>query len=225
MGLAVVRSLDAPRRLATPGAGGLRAGAGRPVPARGGGRGDRRAAVGGDRAVIFEFIRFTGRPVWTARPADADRFLAHQRRELGRARLTVQKKAWALAHFFDFLVMRYQGDIHALTGHVVEQVIDEYNRPARADYGALRIRLPMPRWTSCSARGGTTCRRRASSCPRPGTTWPPRCGGGPGCGSPRPTCSTSGTGGGTWASTARSTCGSARAAGAAARVYAAESSC
>jgi hypothetical protein len=47
--------------------------------------------------------------VWTARPADADRFLAHQRRELSRSRLTVQHKAWALAHFFDFLVLRYQG--------------------------------------------------------------------------------------------------------------------
>jgi site-specific recombinase XerD len=140
MGLAVVRSLDAPRRLAT--AQELKDYEQELVDqyllgAVGAGIGD--AAVGGDRAVIFEFIRFTGRPVWAARPADADRFLAWQRRDLGRARLTVQKKAWALAHFFDFLVVRYQGDIHALTGHVVEQVIDEYNRPARADYGALRI--------------------------------------------------------------------------------------
>ena len=140
MGLAVVRSLDAPRRLASDQE--LEDYEQELVDqyllaAVGAGIGD--AAVGGDRAVIFEFIRFTGRPVWTARPGDADRFLAHQRRDLGRARLTVQKKAWALAHFFDFLVMRYQGDIHALTGHVVEQVIDEFNRPARADYGALRI--------------------------------------------------------------------------------------
>ena len=36
-------------------------------------------------------------------------------------------------------MVRYQGDIHALTGYVVEQVIDEFNRPAQADYGALRI--------------------------------------------------------------------------------------
>jgi site-specific recombinase XerD len=140
MGLAVVRSLDAPRRLAS--AEELEDYEQELVDqyllaAVGAGIGD--AAVGGDRPVIFEFIRFTGRPVWTARPGDADRFLAWQRRDLGRARLTVQKKAWALAHFFDFLVVRYQGDIRALTGHVVEQVIDEYNRPARADYGALRI--------------------------------------------------------------------------------------
>jgi len=87
------------------------------LAAVGAGMGD--AGVGGDRAAIFEFIRFTGRPVWTARPSDADRFLAHQRKELGRARLTVQNKAWALAHFFDFLVVRYQGDIHVLTGRCV----------------------------------------------------------------------------------------------------------
>ena len=33
-----------------------------------------------------------------------------------------------LALFFEFVVSRYQGDIHALTGVVVEQPIDEFNR-------------------------------------------------------------------------------------------------
>ena len=140
MSLAVVRSLDAPRRLGT--AQALEDYEQELVDqyllaAVGAGMGD--ASVAGDRSAIFEFLRFAGRPVWTAQPGDADRFLAHQRRELGRAPLTVQKKAWALAHFFDFLVVRYQGDINALTGYVVEQVIDEFNRPAQADYGALRI--------------------------------------------------------------------------------------
>jgi hypothetical protein len=82
---------------------------------------------------------FLGRPVWTARPHDADRFLAYQRKDLGRSRLTVQRTAWSLAHFFNFLLVRYQGDIYALTGCVVEQVIDEFNRPAHADYGVLRV--------------------------------------------------------------------------------------
>jgi site-specific recombinase XerD len=138
--LAVVRSLDAPRALSST----------QEIEdyeqelvdqyllaAIGAGCGD--SVVGADRAVIFEFIRFLGRPVWTAQPKDADRFLAHQRRELGRARLTVQKKAWALGHFFDFLIDRYQGDLLALTGVGVVQPIDEYNRPAKADYGAARI--------------------------------------------------------------------------------------
>lgn len=48
-------------------------------------------------------------------------------------------KAITLGQFFDFLTVRHQGDIHALTGHVVEQVIDEFNRPASTDFGAARV--------------------------------------------------------------------------------------
>ncbi|HEV2374072.1 MAG TPA: tyrosine-type recombinase/integrase [Streptosporangiaceae bacterium] len=110
------------------------------LAAVGAGVGD--ATVNENRSVIFEFARFLGRPVWTAQPQDADVFLARQRTVLGRARLTVQHKAWALARFYDFLVLRYQGDIHRLTGHVVIQVIDEFNRPAKADYGVLRVPPP-----------------------------------------------------------------------------------
>lgn len=140
MGLAVVRSIDAPRRLACP----------QDeedfeqelvdqflLAAVGAGIGDDQ--VSADRAIIFGFIRFLSRPVWTTKPSDVDRFLAHQRRELGRARHTVQMKAWGLARFFDFLVARYEGDILALTGHTLSQPVDEFNRPARADYGAVRV--------------------------------------------------------------------------------------
>ncbi len=138
--LAVVRSLGGPRKLST--AEELEDFEQELVDqyllaSVGAGFGD--SSVGHDRSVIFEFIRFLGRPVWTAQPHDADRFLTYQRKDLGRARLTVQHKAWAISHFFDFLLMRYQGDVHALTGHVVIQPIDEYNRPAKADYGAARI--------------------------------------------------------------------------------------
>lgn len=140
MGLAVVRSLDAPRRLVTTqefedfeqelvdqyllaavGAGSC------------------DSTVSGERSALFEFIGFLGRPVWTAKPQDADRFLVYQRKQLRLARLTVQHKAWALARFFEFVVGRYQADIQILTGHVVGQVIDEFNRPAQADYGAARV--------------------------------------------------------------------------------------
>jgi site-specific recombinase XerD len=140
MGLAVVRSLGLPDRLAGPQEAGdfeqelvdqfLLAGVGA-------GLADKTVAA--DRSVIFEFIEFLGRPVWTAQPQDADRFLVRQRKELGRSRLTVQHKAWAIGHFYDFLVSRYQGDIQALTGHVVGQVIDEFNRPPQCDYGAERV--------------------------------------------------------------------------------------
>ena len=215
MGLAVVRSLDSPRSLAS-------------VQeqedfeqelvdqfllaAVGAGMGD--AMVNENRSVIFEFARFLGRPLWTAQPHDADAFLARQRTTLGRAKLTVQHKAWSLARFYDFLLLRYEGDIRRLTGHVVIQVIDEFNRPAKADYGAMRVPpteqevdelfaawrawLPGARKYLPAARDylAASLWRRA------------------GLRSARPTCSTSGTGAATWVSSARSTSGSARAAAA-----------
>lgn len=95
--------------------------------------------VSTERAAVFEFVRFLGRPVWTAEPDDADRFLAHLRRDRALAKKTVQNKAGSLSGFYDFLISRYQGDIHTLTGHVVGQPIDEHNRPAKADYGAGRV--------------------------------------------------------------------------------------
>lgn len=107
------------------------------LAAVGAGLGD--ATVSADRSVLFEFVRFLGRPVWTAVPADADRFLAAQRTQMGWAHSTVQRKAWMLGRFFDFLVERYQRDIQVVTGFVVEPIIDEFNRPARADYGVLRV--------------------------------------------------------------------------------------
>jgi site-specific recombinase XerD len=101
---------------------------------------DRHVAQ--DRSIIFEFARFLGQPVWSTEPEDMDRYLAWLRKTRAQAKTTVQHKAWALAQFFDFLVVRYQGDVHALTGCVVSQPVDEYNRPAKADYGAPRVPPP-----------------------------------------------------------------------------------
>jgi site-specific recombinase XerD len=95
--------------------------------------------VANERTVLFEFVRFLGRPVWTADTSDADSYLSGLRRG-GQAKSTVAGKAWVLGRFFDFLISRYQGDIHALFGRVVEQPIDEFNRPANvAASGATRI--------------------------------------------------------------------------------------
>jgi site-specific recombinase XerD len=94
--------------------------------------------VAADRSVVFEFLHFLGRPIWTAEAADADRFLVGQRKR-GLARSTVYQKAGRLAVFFDFLIARYQGDIHAATGHVITQPIDEFNRPSSTDHGVLRV--------------------------------------------------------------------------------------
>ena len=95
--------------------------------------------IAGQRAVLFEFIGFMGRRVWTASVEDGDRFLVFLRRERRQARSTVQHKAWTVAQFFEFVMVRYQGDIHALTGVVVVQPIDEFNRPAKADQGSPRV--------------------------------------------------------------------------------------
>jgi site-specific recombinase XerD len=140
MSLTVVRSIDAPRVLATAQEAedfeqelvdqyllaGLGAGLADSTLAR-------------ERVSVFDFIRFLGRPVWTAGPQDADRYLAHLRRDRKLAPKTVGHQAGTLARFFDFIIVRYQGDIRRLTGHVVAQPIDEFNRPARADYGAARV--------------------------------------------------------------------------------------
>ena len=99
------------------------------------------ATTAGDRSVVFEFARFLGAPLWTARPEDADRYLRAARRERRLATSTVAGKATALAKFYEFVIARYQGDIHALFGQVVIQPIDEFNRP-RSVAAATAARIP-----------------------------------------------------------------------------------
>ena len=100
------------------------------------------STVSSDRATVFEFAHFLGRHVWTAVPEDADRWLRWLRIERAQASSTIKGKAGAMARFFDFLLVRYQGDIHALAGVVVAQPIDEFNRPRKSDYGAGRVPPP-----------------------------------------------------------------------------------
>ncbi len=97
------------------------------------------STIASERSALFEFIAFLGRPVWEAGPEDGDAFLAAGRRR-GLAKSTLARKASTLAAFFEFLIARYQGDIHALTGHVLVQPVDEFNRPAAIDSsGAARV--------------------------------------------------------------------------------------
>jgi len=97
------------------------------------------AYVAATRRVVFEFARSLPGPLWTATCADADRFLVDQRRA-GRASTTRASKAVMLAQFFEFVISRYQGDIAALWGHVVEQPIDEFNKPP--SFTLTRVRVP-----------------------------------------------------------------------------------
>jgi site-specific recombinase XerD len=91
------------------------------------------------RAVVVEFVQSLPGRLWTATVDDSDRFLADLRRR-GQARSTIANKAGAIARFYDFLISRYQGDIHRLAGWVVDQPIDEFNRPVGpAAYGAPRV--------------------------------------------------------------------------------------
>jgi site-specific recombinase XerD len=90
------------------------------------------------RRVIIEFARTLAGPLWSATAADADRFLAEQRRA-GMAVTTRAGKAGVLSMFFEFMITRYQGDIQALTGFVASQPIDEFNRQSGASLGRVRV--------------------------------------------------------------------------------------
>ncbi len=94
--------------------------------------------VSATRSTIIEFARSLTVPLWSASCADADRFMAAQRRA-GRTVSTRAGKAGALALFYEFMISRYQGDIHALTGFVVEQPIDAFNRQSGASLGTVRV--------------------------------------------------------------------------------------
>ncbi len=138
--LAVVRSLGSPRRLIT--AAEIDDFAQELVDQWSlalAGAGAVDSHVAQQRAIVIEFVRFLGRPVWCAAPEDADRWLKSLRVQRRQAPATVRDKAGAVARFFDFLVIRYQGDVHALTGAVLTQPIDEFNRPTKADYGVGRV--------------------------------------------------------------------------------------
>ena len=94
--------------------------------------------VGNSRATVIEFRRSLSGPLWAASCDDADRFLAQLRRS-GRSVSTRAGKAGMLAQFYDFVISRYQGDIHALTGCVVEQPIDEFNRQSGSSLSVVRV--------------------------------------------------------------------------------------
>lgn len=173
-----------------------------------------------ERGAIFDFTRFLGRPLWTAQVEDADRYLRAARTQRGLAKSTVAARAGTLAKFYDFVIVRYQGDIHALFGQVVVQPIDEFNRP-RAIAAATATRVPrgQTRSVPCSTGGAMRCPTAGSTFQRPGTIWPRPCGDGSVCGSTRRSCWTSPIGIPSLVPTASCTSATARAAGAEAPKY------
>lgn len=90
------------------------------------------------RAVVIEFARTLTGPLWEASFADADSFLAEQRR-LGHTVSTRAGKAGTLSVFYEFVTARYEGVIRRTTGVQVEQPIDEFNRQSGASLGKVRV--------------------------------------------------------------------------------------
>jgi len=90
------------------------------------------------RAVVIEFARTLTVPLWQATCAEADAFLAEQRR-LGHSVSTRAGKAGALSGFYEFVMARYEGTIRRATGVLVRQPIDEFNRQSGASLGKVRV--------------------------------------------------------------------------------------
>lgn len=90
------------------------------------------------RAVVIEFARTLAGPLWEATFADADVFLAEQRR-LGHSVSTRAGKAGTLSGFYEFVIARYEGPIRRATGVLVQQPVDEFNRQAGASLGKVRV--------------------------------------------------------------------------------------
>lgn len=140
MTLAVVRSIDSPRRLTS--AADAEVFEQEIVDQHAlamVGAGLTDGYIDAERSAVIEFARFLGKPLWSASGADADRYLTWLRRDRRLSRSTVEAKAGAVARFFDFMIVRHQGDIQALTGVVVGQPIDEFNRPASTWTRAVRV--------------------------------------------------------------------------------------
>lgn len=94
--------------------------------------------VSGTRAAIIDFVRSLPGPLWAASCDDADRYLAGQRRA-GQTVSTRAGKAGSVARFYDFVISRYQDDIYGLTGVLIDQPIDEFNRQSGASLGKVRV--------------------------------------------------------------------------------------
>lgn len=91
-----------------------------------------------DVAAVEEFLSYSGLLAWEIEPGHADRFLGQAQRD--RAVATRRGKAICIDTFYRFLEVRYRGEIHQLTGHLVCSPIDSVNRPAHT--GDFSVRIP-----------------------------------------------------------------------------------
>lgn len=96
------------------------------------------ATVRADIAAVSEFLDWAGCLAWEVTAGHADRFLAQAQRD--KAVKTRRIKAGRIAEFYRFLELRYQGEIHELTGRLVTSPIDVVNRPTNS--GEFSVRVP-----------------------------------------------------------------------------------
>ncbi|MFD6568556.1 hypothetical protein [Micromonospora profundi] len=78
-----------------------------------------------------------GRPLWEMEPTDADAYFGRVLR--GAPSGTRLARSQALRTYFAFLELRFQAQLHTLTGRVVTCPIDEVNRPRGRKDAMLRI--------------------------------------------------------------------------------------
>lgn len=96
--------------------------------------------IRGEADVVVELRDWFGRPLWEMQPSDLDRFFGVDQREMAGG--TKVRKANAISIYFMFLELRHRPDIHASTGFLVANPVDEMNRPrAGRDLGG---RIPPP---------------------------------------------------------------------------------
>ncbi|WP_309236676.1 site-specific integrase [Micromonospora sp. S-DT3-3-22] len=93
--------------------------------------------VRGDVSQLEQIRDWFGRPLWEMEPADADAYFGRVLR--GAPSGTRLARSQALRTYFAFLELRFQAELHALTGRVVACPIDEMNRPRGRKDAKLRI--------------------------------------------------------------------------------------
>jgi site-specific recombinase XerD len=93
--------------------------------------------IRGDVGNLEQVRAWFDRPLWEMEPADADRYFGRVLR--GAASGTRLARSQALRTYFAFLELRYQVELHAMTGRVVICPVDEVNRPRGSKDAKLRI--------------------------------------------------------------------------------------
>lgn len=95
------------------------------------------STVRGDVSQLEQIREWFGRPLWEMEPTDADAYFGRALR--GSPSGTRLARSQALRTYFAFLELRFQAQLHALTGRVVMCPIDEINQPRGRKDAMLRI--------------------------------------------------------------------------------------